>query len=441
MLCPFAYSSIVDTMQKIRRLSVIVLCGLMVLTACNSGSSEATGVPTSTLAPLISLTPRVTATPFITRTPPPTFTPIPSETPIPPTETTTPSPTVTPPVIGIVGGAQRINVREGPGTNYDSISSLVPGTGIEVVYQNPEGTWLNIKMEDGTQGWVSAGLIYIESTSTPFPSMTPSPDLTAIALGTPLPTALLGGGSITPTPPRSAVTATPPGTPAPPTEESGTQAPTDSFLPVIDIDAINMTATSLAGGESQPISPPAPLLTVTPTPGAPTAEVPVPIDITPTLVPINVTPGSPEPGPTTAGPTPSGATSVQQGVDILAMCNDSAFRSPPPTDLAAGSTVDVFWGWFVTDPQYMDDHLDAVSYEVRINDQLLRNWRNTSSDLLQEGDWFVKYWYVSAGPLEAGSYRITYRATWSEQISDGLSNFGPGTNNLVEEGSCDFVVR
>jgi hypothetical protein len=427
-------------MQNFRRLSAIVFTGLLVMTACNGGSSETTTVPTSTLAPLVSLTPRTTATPFITRTPPPTFTPIPSETPIPPTDTLTPSPTITPPVIGIVGGAQRINVREGPGTNYETIDTLVPGTGIEVVYQNPEGTWLNIKMEDGTQGWVSAGLIYIEATSTPFPSMTPSPDLTALALGTPLPTALIGGGSITPTPPRSAVTATPPGTPATPTR-TGSPAPTDSFLPVIDIDAINMTATALAGGETVPISPPAPLATGTIASVPPTADATLPLDVTPTLIPLNVSPGATEVAATPVVPTPSGAATVQQGVDILAMCNDSAFRSPPPTDLAAGSTVDIFWGWFVTDPEYMDDHLAAVSYEVRINDQLLPNWRRTSSDLIQEGDWYVKYWYVRTAPLEAGNYHVTYRATWSEQITDGVSNFGPGTRNLVEEGSCDFVVR
>jgi hypothetical protein len=53
----------------------------------------------------------------------------------------------------------------------------------------------------------------------------------------------------------------------------------------------------------------------------------------------------------------------------------------------------------------------------------------------------VKSWYVPAGELtEPGTYRIEYRASWSQQISDGYELFGPGTNNLIEEGSCTFTV-
>lgn len=427
-------------MRKTQPFSLIVMItGLFILAGCSTRQATPTPLPTSTLAPLVSLTPRVTATPFITRTPPPTFTPIPSETPIPPTPTTTPSPTVTPPVVGIIGGMKSINVREGPGTTYAILRALVPGAAIKIIYQNADGSWYNIEMEDGTQGWVWANPVYIESTATPFPTLTPSPDYTALALGTALPTALVGGGTITPTPPPAAVTATPPGTPAI-GEPDSTGEPTESFLPIIDVGAINMTATALAGGLVQ-VSPP-PTLTES-TPPSPTASMTPTAMTQPTAATTTPDPAaSPQtPAGTPIIPTPSGNAIVQQGVDILAMCNNTAFRHPPPANLAAGSTIDVFWGWFVTDPKYMQQHLDAVNYEVRVNGVRLSNWRQHGTQIAQEGDWYVKYWYVPFGPLDAGPYTITYSATWSERITDGMEAFGPGTTHLVEEGRCDFVVR
>jgi hypothetical protein len=73
---------------------------------------------------------------------------------------------------------------------------------------------------------------------------------------------------------------------------------------------------------------------------------------------------------------------------------------------------------------------------------LLADWRQYGfpADQVSSG-WYVKYWYVPVGTLEAGEYHISYRATWSEQITDGNAYFGPGTANLIDEGSCDFVVR
>jgi hypothetical protein len=426
-------------MLRIKRFGVILLLGLLLLAGCNGGSTAPTPFPTATLAPLLSLTPNWTATPFITRTPPPTFTLIPSETPIPPTPTITPSLTATPPVVGIVGGMQIINVREGPSTNYNAIDTLIPGTAIQVLFQNAEGTWLNIRLEDGLEGWVSSGLIYIEATATPYPSMTPSPDYTALALGTPLPTALIGGGTVTATPPSAIMTATPLGTVA-------DVEPTESFLPTIDVNTINMTATALAGGGAVQISPPPPRPTDSAT--EPAAAIPtIDLNATPTLVtpdgnasPESAAPTQADVVPATSIPTPSGDAVVRERVDVLAMCNNPTFRMSPPTDLAAGSTIEVFWAWFANDPDAMQQHIDAVTYEVRVNDVLL-DWRQFGQGVIQDGDWYAKYWYVPVGPLVSGTYHITYRATWSETITDGIAYYGPNTTNPVEEGDCDFVVR
>ena len=122
------------------------------------------------------------------------------------------------------------------------------------------------------------------------------------------------------------------------------------------------------------------------------------------------------------------------------MCNNPNFNINPPTNLAAGSTGEIYWAWYMAGPEFERQHLDAVSYEVRINGRLLDNWRQFGQRVIQVGDSWAKYWYVPTGELDAGEYTITYRATWSEQITDGWDVFGPGTRNAVEEGSCNFTV-
>ena len=50
-------------------------------------------------------------------------------------------------------------------------------------------------------------------------------------------------------------------------------------------------------------------------------------------------------------------------------------------------------------------------------------------------------WLAVIGPLEAGTYRVEYTVSWTQQIYDGYDYFGPGTNNLQYTGTCTFVVR
>ncbi|MDX1991412.1 MAG: SH3 domain-containing protein [bacterium] len=410
----------------------------LLLAACGGGTgNDVASIPTSTLAiPNISRTPRFTATPVITRTPLPTFTPVPSETPIPPTPSETPVPTATPPVIGIVASLQTVNVRSGPSTEFPAILALPAGTGLEILGTNPEGDWYNVRTEDGEEGWIASSLVRVQPTTTPIPTFTPTPDLTALFLGTPLPTAILGGGTITPTPPRSAVTATPPGTPAAEGTESvnATAGPTQPFLPVVrDLTSVYATATALASGGAITTARPSPTsaIALPSTPGGGATSAP---GLSTSAVPtVAVTAGAPA--------TSSGSGSVQQGLDVFALCDNPALGAGAPTNVAAGSTIDIYWAWFASTREQVEDHTSAATYDVRINDQQLSNWRQFGQPIRQQGNQYVRYWYVPFGPLTAGQYRITYRVTWSRQIFDGSASFGPGTSTTVEQGSCTFTVR
>lgn len=408
-----------SVMLKVNIIRTWVIIGLVMLAGCTgNGSSQQATIATATLPPIISMTPRFTATPVPTRTPLPTDTLTPSDTPIPPTPSDTPPPTDIPPIVGIVASINTVNVREGPGVNFSAFVALPPGTRVEVLGQNPDGRWINIQLEDGREGWVSVELLRLQDTPTPIPTATPSPDLTALALGTPLPTAILGGGTVTPTPPRSVVSPTPVTETAENSEtDEATQTP---FLPIIDVTSINLTATALAGGIVAPTNTPVGGQT-TPTVGLPAG------DGTSTLEP---------------GIGQQGNSSPQQGVDVLAYCNNPAYRTPAPTNLAAGSTIDIWWSWYAKTEALVQDHIANAIYDVRIDGVQLQNLRlyQTSTRLQNDGNYYV-YWYVPAGPLSAGAHEITYTVSWSVAISDGYAQFGPGTQNPLQSGKCTFTVQ
>ncbi len=498
------------------------------------------GTATATLAPIVSLTPRLTATQVPTRTPRPTTTPV------PPTRTPSLTPSITltpseiPPVIGVVNSIERVNVRTGPGISYRDFAALAPGSGVEIIGQSSDGNWLNVKLEDDREGWMAASLIRIQPTPTAFPTFTPTVDETSIALGTDFPTAVVGGETVTPTlpvviaadvsptpvisdtpdPDATATTPTPSitpsisvtprnadidstpvlltNTPSPSPTTPRTLAVDEAVVPVIDIDAINATATALS--ERGAVAPVTPTETATASPLPEEARIlptPLPADasaqpgldgtqiaaasagtieaLAPRTVVITEEAGvalteevgaaaTEEIGVTeeanaplindatlTALPTAAvrrGNTTpqsnpdavIRNGVDVLAYCGDESFDAAPPDNLKAGSTVDVFWIWYARTEAQIQDHLLTATYDVRVNDNPLPQINSYRQPVRASGDEFAVSWFVPIGPLAAGDYTITYRVTWSRSIFDGYQYFGPNTNIAEEVGSCTFTV-
>lgn len=401
-----------------------VIALLIAVSACGTQPTDTAALPaTATLAPVVSMTPRFTATPVPSRTPMPSPTFTPSSTLIPPSPTDTYTASPTPPVIGSVYSVQSVNIRSGPGTEYDLVEVLRPASPFEVLGRNNDENWLNIRLDDGREGWISAALVRLEPSATPLPTLTPSPDYTALALGTPLPTALLGGGTVTATPPRAVVTPTLPGTPddATPTQNAIAALP--------NLDAINLTATALVSGLFAP--------TVTPIGFAPTTGASATADL----------PGSPATFAPTAGgaspvtPPADGTAIVRTGIDVYVRCDNPADRLPAPNNLAAGSSVEVYWFWYAATEAQIREHLDTVTYEVTLDGERIANYRAYASTIRPSGNAYVIDWHVPTAPLTAGTHTITYRATWVRPISDGFARFGPGTENVEETGTCTFVVR
>lgn len=363
--------------------------------AAGCTGSDTNAPPTATLAPIVSLTPRSTATPVPTATPQPSATYTPSITPSPAPPTLTPSPTHTPAILGSVSSLNDVNMREGPGVTFPSMSALRPGTGFTVVATDEAGAWFNVRLEDGAEGWISATLVRLQPTETPPPTHTPTPDETLMALGGPLPTAILGGQPVTPTPP--SVVVTPAGSP---TASGGVQLP--------DLPSINQTATALAGGIQRPV-------------GGPT--------------------GGPLPsGSATPAPAVGNATQ-RQGVEVFAYCDNPGFGVPrAPTDLVTGSTIEIVWAWYASSRELLAENVAAANYDVRLNGVPVQNIVRAQPRQQADGNWW-QYFYSRSQPLNSGPQQITMQVTWDEPINDGFNDYGPGTGIPSQSGTCTFTVR
>lgn len=385
-----------------RLVQVAALLLLLLGTACTNIYTPTPSMATATLPPLATFTPRYTATPVPSVTQRPTLTQTPSVTPVPPTASNTPTPTPTPPVIGQVSSAQStVNMREGPGVTFPAIVGVVNNTDLIVLAANEEETWYNVRLEDGTEGWIAANLISVQPSPTPQPTHT-APGVVAAISGTPVATSLLGGLPVTATP-----SVTPDG---------------------LATDEPGATSTRRTPGT----------VTTTPSP----TESPEPGANIPTITAgpsASVT--STEQAATPVQPPANGTVApARQGYDILAYCEQ--FGEYPPV-MAEGATVDVFWGWLADTEAYIQQHINNVIYEVRFDGNLLDNWRLYADEISQraDGKWQI-YWYVPiTEPLEAGEHTISYRVSWRNPIFDGQQQYGPGTDTEFEVGSCTITIQ
>ena len=205
-------------MRKRLRWSLGLLAGflmLLLLTACDEVAPETPSpgvqddngavlsLPTRTILPIVSFTPRFTATliPSITFTP--SNTPTLTLTTVPPTLTPTSSPTLTPTVSGVIRSTENVNLREGPGTNYDIVLNASPGTelGVLGVQTDSQGReWYKVAVADDDDiiqyVWVISSLVetdfddIVGEDATPPPAATEvasAPDTTATPTSTPEP--------------------------------------------------------------------------------------------------------------------------------------------------------------------------------------------------------------------------------------------------------------
>ena len=99
----------------------------------------------------------------------PTETPVPpTPTAIPPTATRIPR-TPTPAdleTMAIIGASTPVNMRSGPGTDFDVVGAASPGDEGVVLESNDDGSWTKLRMPDGSEGWIASALLRFEERPT-----------------------------------------------------------------------------------------------------------------------------------------------------------------------------------------------------------------------------------------------------------------------------------
>jgi SH3-like domain-containing protein len=88
-----------------------------------------------------------------------------------PTPTLTPTPTATP-LPFMVANMPGINMRSGPGTDYNRVGVVPPGHALEIVGRSESSTWWLVKAPNGTFAWVSADLVTSNNISDAIPVVT-----------------------------------------------------------------------------------------------------------------------------------------------------------------------------------------------------------------------------------------------------------------------------
>ncbi len=108
----------------------------------------------------------------------PTFTPTPTVTPTP-TITPTPTPTPLPTYVAKVT-AELVNLRSGPGDDFDVLEIIPLGEDVELVGKTADGEWIMVRSAAGKEGWIYRDLLQPEADAkmavlTPPPTPTPGP--------------------------------------------------------------------------------------------------------------------------------------------------------------------------------------------------------------------------------------------------------------------------
>jgi uncharacterized protein YgiM (DUF1202 family) len=101
---------------------------------------------------------------------PPKETPKPPPVKVQPEVTLPPPPVVTPPPPLRATRVEwaNVNLREGPGTTYKIIRNVKKGTSLGIL--EVKGTWLRVRLEDGSEAWVNKLATSEGSNASPSPS-------------------------------------------------------------------------------------------------------------------------------------------------------------------------------------------------------------------------------------------------------------------------------
>lgn len=140
-------------------------------------------------------------------------------------------------------------------------------------------------------------------------------------------------------------------------------------------------------------------------------------------------------------PTPDQAALLSQ-VNVVAACDVFGVQ-PSLGEVLDGQSVSLVWSWYAVTAQQVRDYLDAALVRLDLDAANIRPWVFVSKTLPDDanGGNPTVYLYAPVGVLLRGQHLSRVEVTWVVPINDGYADFGPGTANLADGGTCAFSVR
>ena len=125
---------------------------------------------------------------------------------------------------------------------------------------------------------------------------------------------------------------------------------------------------------------------------------------------------------------------------IFAGCLDA--EGADPGDLYDTDEIRVFWSWFATTREQVQDHINYAQYDVKIDTQNIPNVQTSEIKRIHGDPNYWVFYTVGLGDKWApGGYVISFVVTWSNPITDGYEDFGPGTANERLESGCRYAIQ
>lgn len=125
---------------------------------------------------------------------------------------------------------------------------------------------------------------------------------------------------------------------------------------------------------------------------------------------------------------------------IYAECVDA--EGADPGVLYDTDDIRLFWSWYATTAEQVQRHIDTAQYSVNINSIPFSSI--AASEIKQipgSPDWWVFYTVNMRDKWEPGVYDVGFAVGWSEAISDGYDEYGPGTANERLGSRCRFRIQ
>jgi hypothetical protein len=169
--------------------------------------------------------------------------------------------------------------------------------------------------------------------------------------------------------------------------------------------------------------------------GSGPTPTPPPIQPPTAILPTN----TPLPPPTATLVSVTATQPEKEPVNVSALC--TLMGRPKETRSKAGEHVFLIWGWSATTPEYVQLFIDKAVTVITFNGQEVTNAQMGQIDKVPNKAMYAVKWKADVGILAPGTYEITYKVTFIEQISDGMDTYGPGGKVESLNDACTLIVE